>query len=127
MLLDTDILIDLARQYPPAVEWFGTLRLPLPRIPGFAVLELLTGCQNAFEMKRMQRLIIPFRVYWPTPQDCNRAIRTYARGYLSHRLDANDALIAECAIGLGIPLCTFNTKHFRAVSGLTTIQPYEKR
>jgi len=34
--------------------------------------------------------------------------------------------LVECAVGLGVPLCTFNVRHFRAVAGLTTEQPYER-
>jgi len=37
-----------------------------------------------------------------------------------------DALIAATALGLRLPLVTFNARHFSAVPGLTTIQPYTR-
>ena len=37
-----------------------------------------------------------------------------------------DSLIAACAIGLSADLCTFNLKHYQAVPGLTTTQPYSR-
>ncbi len=37
-----------------------------------------------------------------------------------------DSLIAATAIGQGATLCTFNTKHFAAIPGLVTEQPYAK-
>jgi len=35
-----------------------------------------------------------------------------------------DALIAASAIGLSVELCTFNTKHYRVIEGLTIVKPY---
>jgi predicted nucleic acid-binding protein len=37
-----------------------------------------------------------------------------------------DSLIAACAVGLSAELCTFNTKHYRMVPGLKTVQPYTR-
>lgn len=124
-VLDTNILIDLLRGYPPALAWFTSLSEP-PLIPGYAVFELLVGCENALAVQRVQRWLRPFQIYWPTATDCNRALTTFARASLSHNLGILDVLIGECAVGLGVPLCTFNVRHFRAVAGLTIEQPYER-
>lgn len=124
-MLDTDILIDLSRGYPPALAWFASLN-DASLIPGYAIFELLVGCDNALAVRRLQRWLRPFRIYWPTATDCDRALTTFARARLSHNLGILDALIGECAVGLGVPLCTFNARHFRAVAGLTTEQPYER-
>jgi predicted nucleic acid-binding protein len=45
---------------------------------------------------------------------------------LSTGISAFDILIGQTAVELGLPLHTFNVKHFRHVPGLTTIQPYTK-
>jgi predicted nucleic acid-binding protein len=37
-----------------------------------------------------------------------------------------DALIAFTAMEGAIPLHTFNIKHYHAIPGLTTVQPYAK-
>jgi predicted nucleic acid-binding protein len=124
-VLDTDILIDLSRGYPPASAWFASLNDP-PLIPGYAVFELLFGCENMLAVRRLQRWLRPFRINWPTAADCDRAVATFARLSLSHNLGIFDALIAECCVGLGVPLCTFNVRHFRAVPGLVTEQPYAR-
>lgn len=117
-------MIDLLRGYPPAVAWFTTRSGVPPFVPGFVVLELMAGCNNTFEMHRLRKWLRQFRVCWPTAQDCDRALTTFARGHLSHNLGILDALIGECAVGLGIPLVTFNVKHFRAITALTIEQPY---
>ncbi|MCS6846631.1 MAG: hypothetical protein RMN52_02825 [Anaerolineae bacterium] len=37
-----------------------------------------------------------------------------------------DALIAQTAIALDMPLATFNQKHYAAVPQLKTFQPYRR-
>jgi predicted nucleic acid-binding protein len=125
LLLDTDVCVDIARGYPPALEWYDQLPAPAA-LPGLVVLELLRGCRNMREMQRMRRVLQPFAVHWPTEADCTRAVETYARASLSHNLGMIDVLIAECAIGLSATRCTFDQKHYKAVPGLTTLPPYQK-
>jgi predicted nucleic acid-binding protein len=116
-VLDTDILIDLSRGYPPASAWFASLN-DLSLIPGYVVFELVAGCDNALAVRRLHRWLRPFPIYWPSTADCDRALTTFARLGLSHNLGILDAL--------GVPLCTFNVRHFRAIAGLTTEQPYAR-
>ena len=87
----------------------------------------MEGCRNKMEMMRLLRRIEPFHVFRPTDSDCTRALRDFARSRLSHRISIMDVLIAQCAIGLNAPLCTFNTKHFKAITQLRTEQPYVKK
>lgn len=124
-LLDADMMTDIIRGYRPALIWFGSTDQEMA-LPGPVIFELMRGCQNAREMQLLRRLLLPLPIYWPTPIDCNRALDTYARGSLSDGLGILDALIGECAVGLGVPLCTFNVRHFRAVAGSTIEQPYER-
>jgi hypothetical protein len=42
------------------------------------------------------------------------------------RLASSMHFIAETAVGLGVALATFNDRHYRVVSTLHTIQPYER-
>jgi predicted nucleic acid-binding protein len=37
-----------------------------------------------------------------------------------------DSLIAETVAGLGVPLATFNDKHYRVVGGLQLLEPYSR-
>lgn len=125
LLLDADMMTDIIRGYAPAVIRFGSTGEELA-LPGPVIFELMRGCENSDEMRKLRRLLAPFPIYWPTSHDSNRALDTFARGLLSHGLGVLDALIGECAVGLGVPLCTFNVRHFRAVAGLTAEQPYER-
>jgi predicted nucleic acid-binding protein len=124
-LVDSDGVIDLLRQHPPAVAWFASLP-ERPGLPGFVLMELVAGCQTRAQMQRMMRYLRPFRIYWPTQADCERALQTFMRGHFTHRLGLVDALIGEGAVGLGATLVTFNVRHFQTVPGLVTEQPYTR-
>ena len=122
-LLDTDVLIDLLRGFPPARAWLGALP-DAPGMPGLAVLELLQGCRNLQEARRVEQLATIFQIFWPTHSDCNRALTSFARLHLAAGIGLLDVLIGECAAGLGADLCTFNARHFQAMANVMTSQPY---
>ncbi len=124
-LLDTDILIDLLRGLPQAAAWLAALS-DAPGLPGLVVMELLQGCRNLLEARRVERLAALFAIYWPTVADCDRALSSFARLRLATGIGLLDVLIGECAIGLNATLCTFNTRHFRAMTALVTEQPYTR-
>jgi predicted nucleic acid-binding protein len=125
-LLDADVLIDLIRGFPPATTWLASLGDEETYLPGYVVMEVVQGCRDQRELRRVLRPANQFSIVWASAGDSERALRTFARYYLSHSLGPFDALIAECAIGLGATLCTFNLKHFRIVDQLMTEQPYAK-
>ncbi len=127
ILVDTDVLIDLLRGYPPAVEWFESLGKARILVPGFSALELLEGCRNHQETDRILRLLAPHRLLWTGPSDYDRVLADYAVGRLDRKVGLLDVLIGETAVGLGLPLHTFNVRHFHAIPGLTTVQPYPKK
>ncbi len=124
MLLDSDVMIDVLRNHPPAVAWLSGLGNTLVALPGFVAMELLQGCPNLAEQQRVQRRIARFLVYWPGVTDCNRAYHDFAAYHLSHGMGILDALIGHTAVGKNELLATFNVKHFAPISGLRTIQPY---
>jgi predicted nucleic acid-binding protein len=125
-LLDTDVLIDVARGYLPAVRWFSTLVIDEVGVPGPVALEVIKGCRNRREVDRVQRILNRLPIYWPSANDGDRALESFADHHLAHNLGILDALIAECAVGAGATLVTFNVKHFRVIADLSTEQPYQR-
>jgi predicted nucleic acid-binding protein len=123
VLLDTDVLIDVQRGHAPAVRWFHGLSAP-PGIPGFVVMEMVQEARNSQQVRAALNLIAPLPVFWPSEADCARALADFSVLHLSHNLGLLDALIAATAVGHGIPLCTFNVKHYRAVPNLVLVAPY---
>lgn len=128
LLLDTDVLIDVLRGYKPALEWLAQVEYGTEHVglPGLAVMELVQGCRNQLEVKRVQRFVRRFIAYWPTSTDCHRALDAFSRTHLSHGLSIPDALVGECAVGLQATLVTFNERHYSAVPHLHTAQPYAR-
>jgi predicted nucleic acid-binding protein len=124
-LLDTDVLIDIQREYTPALTWFATLP-ELPAVPGLVIMELVQDAQNARQVRQALKLVVPLSVVWPAAADCQRALTDFIAYHLSHNLGLLDALIAACAVGMSATLCTFKLKHYRVVPGLTMVQPYSR-
>ncbi len=126
ILLDTDIMIDVLRRYPPAVTWLESLGNEEILLPGFVVMELLQGCRNKVEQEQIEKELQAYAVAWPSPETCNKAMAVFASAHLSHGLGMLDALIGQTAVALQVPLYTFNQKHYVAVPHLQTVQPYTK-
>jgi predicted nucleic acid-binding protein len=125
-LLDTDILIDIQRGHAPALAWFAELK-ELPSVSGFTVMELVQDAPSLEHVRKALKLVAPFSVVWPTEADCKRALADFTMHHLSHGLGLLDAMIAACAIGRSATLCTFNVRHYAAIPGFVTLQPYARR
>jgi hypothetical protein len=143
IVLDTDIMIDVLRKYPPALAWLaslGSTELLLPRtawpspsacdraLQDFVSFRLShnLGLLDALIAHTAIELNAPLHTLWPSPSACDRALQDFVSFRLSHNLGLLDALIAHTAIELNAPLHTFNQKHYTAITALTTVQPYVK-
>ncbi len=128
ILLDSDVLIDLLRNYPPAMDWFDALDEDEEvALSGYVVMELIQGCRNRMEQERLQRELATYGVEWLSPKDCHRALDVFTRYRLSHHAGLLDVLIGQTAVTLDAPLHTFNQRHYSFIPGMRTVQPYPKR
>jgi predicted nucleic acid-binding protein len=82
--------------------------------------------QNTQQVRKALQLVAPLPVVWATEGDCARALSDFTVYHLSNSLGLLDALIAACAVGRNLTLCTFNVKHYRVVPDLLTAQPYAR-
>jgi hypothetical protein len=126
LILDTDIMIDLLRQFPPAIAWLDSLGATEIMLPGFVVMELIQGCRNKAEQDQLAQTLRAFQMVWPSAAACDAALNDFATFRLSHNLGLLDALIAHTALELHAPLQTFNQKHYASITLLVTVQPYPK-
>jgi predicted nucleic acid-binding protein len=126
ILLDTDVMIDLLRQYPPAVTWLGNVGEEEIVLPGFVVMELIQGCSNSAEQEKVEKNLRGHNIVWPSSGICNEALLVFARYHLSHKVGLLDSLIGQLAVSLNLPLYTFNQKHYSVIPELKTMQPYQK-
>jgi predicted nucleic acid-binding protein len=127
ILVDSDVVIDILRGYAPALDWLDSKEGLEIGLPGFVIMELLQGCRNLAEQRELERETKRYRIVWPTPEACGKALATFAHHRLSLGLTMLDALIGHTAVGEGQPLCTFNQKHYRAIRELATVRPYAKQ
>ncbi len=82
LLLDTDVLVDCLRGWPPAELWLGENSGQPFLIPGLVAMELVFGCPNRRELDRTRRLLDRFVIIWPTEEDSILAFELLRR----HRL-----------------------------------------
>lgn len=126
ILVDTDIMVDLLRGYDPAIAWLQSLEDEEVILPGFVVMELIQGCKNKVEQRKIMQALPSHDIVWPTPEVCHDALLLFLRVHLSHGIGILDTLIGQTAVAFDAPLCTFNQKHYRSIPALKTIEPYKK-
>ncbi len=126
ILLDSDVMIDLMRQYSPAVAWLESIGDEEILLPGYVVMELLQGCENKTEQRLVEKILATFAVVWPDAETCNKAVEVFTGYHLSHNLGMLDALIGQTSVALGLPLHTFNRKHYAVIPELVVIEPYSR-
>lgn len=125
-LLDTDVMIDIQHSRFGAVAWFAALDLDGVAVPGFVAMELAQSARDAREMRSADAILRDLPIVWPSEAACGAALADFRALHLSHSLGLVDALIGATTRERGAVLCTFNVRHYRAVPGLTTEQPYTR-
>lgn len=86
IILDTDVMIDLLRQYQPAVDWLKSLGEEEIILPGFVVMELMQECKNQAEQDKMEKEWGTFDTAWPSAEICNEALSVFSRRHVSQGL-----------------------------------------
>lgn len=126
ILLDTTVLIDLARGNIQAAEFVDGERLVKSNLclSVISAMELIVGCRDKAEIGKMTRLLADFIVVDLTPAISRRAYDLIVAFSKSHGLIIPDALIAATALVEDVPLVTHNVKHFAMIPGLVVTQPY---
>lgn len=126
LLLDTDVLIDLLRQFPPALAWASEnadLRIGIPVI---VQMELIQGARNRQELEILSQQLSAYRIAHLESGDSAQALQWFEQFHLSAGAGLLDCLIAAIASRLQKPLYTFNTKHFSNIPSLQLRTPYSR-
>jgi hypothetical protein len=123
-LLDTSILIDLWRGYPPAVDWADAHRDLDFGIHVLVRMELVEGAQNSADFAQVDRILMGYQIIYLTASDCAWAAEQHQQMRLSHGIGVLDTLIASSTMRLKLPLYTMNVKHFAPLPDVQAIRPY---
>jgi predicted nucleic acid-binding protein len=123
-ILDTSILIDLLRGFPPATSWFTGLGRQRLAVTPVVWMETVQGATDRAKRAQAIRFLRQFRIEHPTEDDNRWAMRQTASLHLSHGIQLQDAMIASVAARLAVPLYTTNLKHFLPLPSVDAKQPY---
>jgi predicted nucleic acid-binding protein len=81
-LVDTDVLIDILRGTSAARAWLASTPATAFDIPSIVGMELLVGCRDQTELRRVQRFLDAFTIAWTDAAESARAYELLA----THRL-----------------------------------------
>ncbi len=118
-VVDTDILIDAARQVGDAVDCLKQLEQGSTlAVSVITQMELFVGCRNKAELRDTERFLQRFRIIFLDEQACRTAVDLLRHYRLSHGLAIPGALIVASALTLDCEFITKNQKDYRFVDGL---------
>ncbi len=124
LLIDTDILIDVSRGIPTAIN-----RLKLEAntstlaISSITQMELIVGCRNKTELQNLEKFLRRYLIIKVNELITDKAIELLSQYRLSHGLLIPDGLIAATAIVNNTPLLSKNQRDYRFISNLNLL-PY---
>ena len=125
MLLDTNVFVDLFREYKPAIAAFDRF-LYGQKASIMSKLELVAGEKTRKDMIRTIRILENLQIkFLPvTPEVCEEAETIILNYHKSRGIGILDAFIAGTALVYDEELVTRNIKHFEFIPKLKLIQQY---
>jgi predicted nucleic acid-binding protein len=124
ILLDTDIFIDYLRLHPAAILFIDSFSQTELSFSLFTYLELLQGCPNKIQEKRIGEFLKYFEGFPIDTKISSIAFMIYRENHLRFHLDIPDSFIAATAIVHNLLLVTRNEKHYKGIEGLKLQIPY---
>ena len=121
MIFDTDVLIWASRGNERAARAIDAATDRALAI--VSLMELLQGARSKLEARQIQQSLrqLQFRILPLSEAIGAAAVALIEQHALAHGIQLADALIAATAMESGLPLCTGNAKHFRAIRGLSRV------
>lgn len=123
-IVETSIIIDLLRDFAPAVNWYAKQENPLLAVTPIVWMEAVGGGRTKDKRVKAARLLQRFHMVFPERGDMEWAMKAQMQYELSHGVGMMDCLIAAPCLRLQIPLYTRNMKHFRPLLSQLTQSPY---
>ncbi|MCG7657761.1 type II toxin-antitoxin system VapC family toxin [Wielerella bovis] len=122
MLVDTDVLIWLARGHENAKS--SLLNQNKKYISAVTYMEMLQGMRNKAEMNAFLQFLPQYQFeILPLNEKMGEIASELVKNYaLSHNMKMADALIASCAIVYNQPLLSANYKHYQFIHHLNLIK-----
>jgi predicted nucleic acid-binding protein len=122
-LLDTNIFIDVSRNYAPALTWLKSQTLQFG-VSSITRVELMLGARNKLEMQKIDKLLQAYQLIYPDAADSKWAMEQFENFNLSHQIEVFDCYIAASAVRLGLPIFSRNVRDLSLLPGVTVQAPY---
>lgn len=124
ILIDTDILIDAARNVNEALHCLQQIEEQFSSAVSIVTqMELIIGCRDKNELRSLDNFLERFQIVSVSEQISETAIDLLKQYRLSHGLQIADALIAATAIAADIQLISKNQRDYRFIDSLCLL-PY---
>jgi len=123
-VLDTDVLVETLRGRIEAGDWLRSLGSQHIGISVLVRMEILQGAQDRREQTLLSREMSRYTLVHLEHIDSETALGWFESFHLSHNVGMMDCLIAAAAVRLGVPLYSFNLKHYSALPDLDVHSPY---
>ena len=123
-LIETNVVVDVIRGYPPALAWLQAQNQPTLGITPIIWMEVITGGSNKIRRLRAAQFMAAFEMIYLTQADLDWAMAMQMRYELSHCVGMMDCLIASISHRLQVPLYTRNLKHLAPLVGNLAQTPY---
>lgn len=122
LLIDTDILIDVSRGIPDAINRLqSAANNSILAISTITQMELIVGCRNKTELQNLEKFLRYYAIVKVNESISEKAIELLSLYRLSHGLLIPDGLIAATAIVVNAPLLSKNQKDYRFISELNLL------
>ncbi len=96
-----------------------------PAISVVTEMELIVGCRNKTELRKLDRFLRRFQVVRLTEAISDRCVQLLRHYRLSHGLLIADAIIAATTLTLAVPFVSKNQRDYRFIDGLRLL-PYPR-
>ncbi len=124
ILIDTDILIDAARNVNEALKCLQQVDQQFSAaVSSVTQMELIIGCRDKNELRSLEHFLERFHVISVSEQISDTAIDLLKQYRLSHGLQIADSLIAATAIVTDIQLISKNQRDYKFIEALHLL-PY---
>ncbi len=124
VLIDTSIMVDLLRGAHKAMDCIDRLAHENRLLSFITVAELLAGCRDKYEQKKVERELQAYAVVYLDIESCKQGLEWYRKLHLSHGTGLLDCLIAATGYRENVPIVTLNDKHFKGIRGISVVRPY---
>ena len=122
LLIDTDILIDVSRGIPIAINRLQSeVENSTLAISSITQMELIVGCRNKTELQSLEKFLQRYVIIKVDELITDKAIELLIQYRLSHGLLIPDGLIAATAIVTDTPLLSKNQRDYRFISELNLL------